>query len=112
MIPVYLRWRKGDEFEAGPWTNGRKYRWINITGVVWVAICTVIFCLPFSPLGVPWNSGFSLNYVNYALPVTVLMIAAVTIWYQTSAKAWFKGPIRTVDEPDAAPIPHGIGGAA
>ena len=21
VIPIYLRWRQGDEFEAGPWTQ-------------------------------------------------------------------------------------------
>jgi amino acid transporter len=110
-IPIFLRWRKGDAFEAGPWTNGTKYRWMNIIGVVWVALCVIIFCLPLSPAGVPWNSAFSLNFVNYALPVTLLVMVAVTIWYQTSAKKWFKGPIRTIDEPDAAPIAHGIGAA-
>jgi amino acid transporter len=111
VIPVFLRWRRKDEFVTGPWNNGPKYRWMNILGTIWVAICVVIFCLPFSPSGVPWNSGFSLNLVNYALPVTLIVIVAVTVWYQVSAKKWFKGPIRTVDEPDAAPVAHGIGGA-
>ena len=51
-IPVYLRWRMGDSFQAGPWTLGNKYKWINPIAFVWVAICVVIFCLPFSPEGV------------------------------------------------------------
>ena len=28
-IPVYLRWRQGENFEPGPWTLGSKYKWIN-----------------------------------------------------------------------------------
>ena len=48
-IPVFLRWRMGDEFEPGPWTLGRKYRWINPIAFVWVALCVIIFCLPTSP---------------------------------------------------------------
>ncbi len=52
-IPVYLRWRMRDKFQAGPWTLGQKYRWINPIAFVWVAICVVIFCLPFTPAGVP-----------------------------------------------------------
>ena len=111
IIPIFLRWRKGDDFVPGPWTIGQKYKWMNIVGIVWVVLCVIIFCLPFSPLGLPWNSGFSLNLVNYAGPVTLLVIIAVTIWYQVSAKNWFKGPIRTIDEPDAAPVAHGIGAA-
>jgi amino acid transporter len=110
-IPIYLRWRMKDKFEHGPWTLGQKYKWVNMIAVVWVAICVVIFSLPFSPSGVPWNSGFSWNFVNYAPLITIGIIAAVTIWFAVSAKNWFKGPIRTIDEPDAAPIPHGIGAA-
>ena len=48
-IPVFLRWRMGDAFEPGPWTLGRKYRWINPIAFVWVALCVIIFCLPFTP---------------------------------------------------------------
>ena len=29
VIPTYLRWRMGDAFEPGPWTLGRKYKWVN-----------------------------------------------------------------------------------
>jgi amino acid transporter len=103
VIPVYLRWRKRDEFVTGPWNNGRKYRWMNPIGFVWVAICVVIFCLPFSPSGVPWNSGFTLNLVNYAPVATIVVILAVTVWYRTSARKWFKGPISTLE-------PEGLGG--
>jgi hypothetical protein len=60
----------------------------------------VIFCLPFSPEGVPWESVFSWNAVNYAPLVTIGVILAVTIWYAVSAKKTFKGPIRTIDELD------------
>ena len=58
-IPVFLRWRMGDEFEPGPWTLGRKYRWINPIAVVWVALCVIIFCLPFTPAAVLREHGFS-----------------------------------------------------
>ena len=84
---------------------------MNIAGTIWVAICVVIFCLPFSPAGVPWNKGFSLNFVNYALPVTLIVMLGVVIWYQASAKRWFKGPIRTIDAPDDVPVPQVPGGA-
>ena len=30
VIPIFLRWRVGDDFEPGPWTNGRKYKWMNL----------------------------------------------------------------------------------
>ena len=104
-IPVFLRWRAGDAFEAGPWTLGKKYKWVNMVAVVWVAICVIIFCLPYSPLGVPGNTGFTLNYVNYAPVVVVGVMLAVTIWYFGWAHKTFKGPIRTID--DASVIADG-----
>ena len=74
---------------------------MNPIGVVWVGICVIIFCLPFTPAGVYFGSSFSWSSVNYAPIVTLLVIAAVTIWYPISARKTFKGPIRTIDEPGA-----------
>jgi hypothetical protein len=68
---------------------------------VWVGLCVIIFCLPFSPEGVFFKSGFNWSAVNYAPIVTIGTMVAVTIWYSTSAKKTFKGPIRTIDELDA-----------
>ena len=99
-IPVFLRWRQGEAFQRGSWNLGSKYKWINPIAVVWVALCVVIFSLPFSPEGVPWESAFSWNAVNYAPLVTIGVILAVTVWYYVSAKRTFKGPIRTIDELD------------
>ena len=28
LIPIFLRWRMGDSFVAGPWTLGNKYKWM------------------------------------------------------------------------------------
>jgi len=97
-IPVFLRWRMGDAFEAGPWTLGNKYKWVNLIACVWVGLCVIIFCLPFSPFGVPGNSAFSWNSVNYAPLVVVGVMLAVTIWYFGWANKTFKGPIRTIDD--------------
>jgi amino acid transporter len=96
-IPVFLRWRMGDRFQPGPWTLGGKYRWVNMIAVVWVGLCVIIFCLPVSPAGVYFKSGFSWGSVNYAPLVTIAVMAAVTIWYFVSARRTFTGPVRTVD---------------
>ena len=100
VIPIYLRWRAGDSWESGPWTNGRKYRWMNPFATVWVGIITVIFILPTTPAGVPWNDEFDWNAVNYAPLVTGGVILAVGVWWLASARHWFKGPRHTVDELD------------
>jgi amino acid transporter len=101
VIPIFLRWRIGDAFEAGPWTNGSKYKWMNLFATVWVAIITVIFILPTVPAGVPGNKDFSWNSVNYAPLVTGGVLLTVGIWWLVSAKRTFTGPKHTVAELDA-----------
>ena len=59
VIPVYLRLRAGDAFERGSWNLGEKYRWMCTIAVIWVSLCVIIFCLPFTPAAVPWNDEFS-----------------------------------------------------
>ncbi len=100
VIPVFLRWRVGDDFEPGPWNNGRKYRWMNILATIWVGIITIIFILPTSPAGVPFNKAFSWEAVNYAPIVTGGVILAVGIWWVVSARKTFTGPRHTVSEID------------
>ncbi|MCW3011102.1 MAG: amino acid permease [Solirubrobacterales bacterium] len=100
VIPIYLRWRMGDDFEPGPWNNGRKYKWMNPLATVWVALITIIFILPTTPAGVPFRDEFSWSSVNYAPLVTGGVIAAVGIWWLVSAKHTFTGPKKTVREID------------
>ncbi len=97
VIPIYLRLRIGDDFKPGPWNNGQKYKWMNTFSVIWVAIITVIFCLPFTPAAVPFSDEFDWNAVNYA-PITVGgVFIAVGIWWLVSARHSFTGPVRTVE---------------
>jgi amino acid transporter len=96
-IPIYLRWRKGDDFEPGPWTNGRKYKWMNSFATVWVAFITIIFCLPFTPAAVPWNDEFEWESLNYA-PVTVgVVILLAGLAWVFKARHHFTGQVREVD---------------
>jgi amino acid transporter len=100
-IPVFLRWRMGEAFKAGPWTLGRHFRWINPIAFVWVGLCVIIFCLPVNnPGGVYFKTGFSWNLVNYAPIVTIAVMLAVTLWYLLSARHTFTGPVRTVQFAD------------
>jgi amino acid transporter len=90
VIPIFLRWRMGDRFEPGPWTLGKKYKWMNAFSVFWVGLITIIFCLPFTPAGVPWRDEFDWKYVNYA-PITVIVVmAAVGLWWVLGAKHKFR----------------------
>lgn len=101
VIPIYLRWRMGDAFETGPWTLGRKYKWMNPFATVWVGLITIIFILPTNPGGVPWNDEFDWKLVNYAPLVTGGVILAVGIWWLVSAHNTFTGPRHTISEIDA-----------
>ena len=98
LIPIWLRWRMGDAFEPGTWTNGAKYKWMNLVAVIEIAIICVYFVLPFTPLAVPWNEDFSWKFVNYAPILTGGTLILLTIWWHASAKKWFTGPKHTIDE--------------
>jgi amino acid transporter len=97
-IPIYLRWRMGDAFEPGEWTNGAKYKWMNIVAVAEIGIISIYFILPFTPLAIPWNEDFSWKFVNYAPILTFGALILLTIWWKLSAHKWFTGPKHTIDE--------------
>jgi amino acid transporter len=100
ILPVFLRWRMFDSFEAGVWNLGKHHRWINLIAIIWVTLCVIIFCLPGSPAAVPWDHGFSWSSFNYAPLVTVALLLGVWIAWEAGAKHTFKGPVRTIDEPE------------
>jgi amino acid transporter len=98
-IPIYLRWKAGDDFQTGPWNLGRKYRWMAPLAVAEIVVISVYFILPFTPGAIPWHQDFSWTLVNYAPIVTGGALLAITIWWYASARHWFTGPRRTVDDP-------------
>ncbi|HVX32938.1 MAG TPA: amino acid permease [Solirubrobacterales bacterium] len=101
VIPIFLRWRKGDDFQPGPWNNGRKYRWMNLFATIWVAIITIIFCLPFTPAAVPWGGEFSWEAFNYApLTVAIVLVGAGITWLATARKH-FTGQVREIEIEEA-----------
>ena len=59
VLPVYLRWRKGDDFQPGP-VDARQQVHAGSTRrrSSGSAICVIIFCLPFTPAAVPWRDEF------------------------------------------------------
>jgi len=96
-IPIWLRWRHGDRFEVGQWNNGNKYRWMNPIAVAEIVVVSLYLMLPFVPGANPFNDAFEWKFVNYAPIVTIGALVLLTIWWETSAKKWFKGPKHTVD---------------
>jgi amino acid transporter len=98
-IPIFLRWRHGEKFEVGSWNNGNKYKWMNPIAVVEIIFVSVMLMLPTVPAAAPWRKEFAWASVNYAPFMTVGVLLLLVIWWFASARKWFKGPVRTVDEP-------------
>jgi amino acid permease (GABA permease) len=85
-IPIFLRLRRGDDFEPGPWNLGRWGKPVAAVAVVWVLLSSILFLLPEgSPI--TWSS---LNYAPIALGV-VLLISGT--WWFVTARRTFNGPI-------------------
>ena len=104
VTPVYLRLRAGDSFQPGAWTLGGKYKWMCTVAVIWVALCVIIFSLPFTPAAVYFSDDFDWVAVNYAPLMVGGMFIIVGIWWLVSAKNTFTGPVRTIEWDEAAGI--------
>jgi amino acid transporter len=97
ILPVILRLRKGDSFEVGPWNLGKRYKLINALAIFFVVLVVFALDLPYTPAGLPWNSGFDASLVNYT-PFAILLPLIFGVWYLVSAKNRYQGPIRTLEE--------------
>ncbi|MGH2971830.1 MAG: amino acid permease [Gaiellaceae bacterium] len=110
-VPIYLRWRAGNSFQAGAWTLGKHYKWINPIAVAWIVIIVILFLMPTVPQGIPWHSDFNWNLVNYA-PITVGgVLVLVGAWWLVSARKWFKGPVVEGTEEELERIEAGMDAA-
>jgi amino acid transporter len=96
-IPIWLRWRHGENFEAGSWTNGSRYKWMNPIAVAEILIVSFFLMMPFVPAANPFRDEFDWKFVNYAPVVTLGALLLLVIWWETSAKKWFTGPKHTID---------------
>ena len=98
-IPIWLRWRMGDAFEAGSWNNGKKYKWMNLIAV---DRDRRRLALPDDAVRPRRRcrsaTTSSWKFVNYAPIVTFGALLILAIWWKVSAKHWFTGPKHTIDE--------------
>jgi hypothetical protein len=108
VLPIILRWRLGDRFETGAWSLGKHYKWIDPLAIAWIGFICVLFLMPITPTGIPWQTGFNWNVVNYA-PLTVggalLLFGG---WYVLSARTWFKGPVRQGSDEELSRLESGF----
>ena len=84
-IPIFLRLRL-DSFDAGPWHLGRWSKPVGIVAVIWIIASSLLFMLPQAT---PITTS-TFNYAPIALAV-VLVIA--TLWWFSSARKSFHGPV-------------------
>jgi amino acid transporter len=111
-IPIWLRLRQGDAWEAGEWNLGKRYKLVGWIAVLWIAFIAVLFILPITPTGIPFKDGFtwlSFNYAPVALIGTFLLVGA---WWLLSARKWFEGPIPQGNEEELARIEESFEGQA
>jgi amino acid transporter len=102
-LPILLRRIHPENFERGPWHLGKWSGPIGWIAVVWVALITVLFCLPeVSP--VTWDT---FNYAPIAVGVVLVFSGA---WWLLSARKWFKGPHRQGDEAKLKELEEEFGG--
>ena len=109
VIPTFLRWRLGDKFEQAPsWNLGNKWKWMNPFAIFWTILITIIFSLPFSTSGIPWNTTgadgdgkFSWVDFNYAPLTVIVVLLIVGIWWKVSAHKYFTGQTRNTEIEEA-----------
>ncbi|GAA1985261.1 amino acid permease [Amycolatopsis minnesotensis] len=85
VIPVFLRLRRGDDFERGPWHLGRWSRPVGIVACLWVLVIFVLFMLPqVSPI--------TADTFNYTPVAFLVVLGGAGVWWLASARKWFTGP--------------------
>ncbi|MGW8762546.1 amino acid permease [Streptomyces sp. NPDC055815] len=80
-IPIYLRLRAGNRFVPGPWSLGRWSRPIGWTAVVWVALVTVLFCLP-------QKSPVNVDTMNYAVIALAVVLVLASVWWYVARRSY------------------------
>jgi amino acid permease (GABA permease) len=85
VTPTYLRLRKGESFQRGPWHLGRWSYVVGWIAVAWVVIIFFLFMLPqVGPV--------TLKTFNYASIAVLVVIGFAGIYWLVSARKWFTGP--------------------
>jgi len=92
LIPIWLRWRAGSKFIPGPWTLGKKYKWMNLIAIIEILVISIYFIMPFESAAVPGNENFSWLAVNYAPILVGTLFFTLWAWWHLSARKRFTGP--------------------
>ena len=96
VLPTFTRLLSKD-FHPGPWNLGRWSKPIGWIAVIWVAFISVLFLLPQATPQSNKNGIIWANF-NFAPIVVIGVMLLLTIWWLTSQRNVFKGPIVQGDE--------------
>jgi amino acid permease (GABA permease) len=99
VTPTFLRLRRGESFQRGPWHLGRWSYVVGWIAVTWVVIIFFLFMLPqVGPI--TWKT------FNYAVVAVLVVIGFAGIYWLVSARKWFTGPKVQGTPEELAAIEH------
>jgi amino acid transporter len=99
VTPTFLRLRKGEAFQRGPWHLGRWSYVVGWIAVAWVVIIFFLFMLPqVGPI--------TFTTFNYTVIAVLAVIGFAGIYWLVSARKWFKGPKVQGTPEELAAIEH------
>jgi amino acid transporter len=96
-VPIYYRWKAGDEFPVGKWNLRGHHKWMAPLAIIEIIVTSIIAMFPTSSGGVPWGDAFEWKYVNYTPLLVGTVLILLFIYWHVSVKNWFTGPIKQVE---------------
>jgi amino acid transporter len=101
-VPIYYRWKAGDDFAVGKWNLRGHHKWMAPVAVIEIIVTSIIALFPTSIGGVPWVDDFEWKFVNYTPILVGTVLILLYIYWHVSVKNWFTGPIKQIEVSDAA----------
>ncbi|MCX6469497.1 MAG: amino acid permease [Corynebacteriales bacterium] len=95
-VPIYYRWKAGDEFQVGSWNLRGHHTWLAPVALVEIIVTSIIALFPTSLGGMPWDPSFEWKFVNYTPLLVGGVLILLWIYWHVSVKKWFTGPIKQV----------------
>jgi hypothetical protein len=96
-VPIYYRWKLGDEFHVGHWNLRGHHKWMAPIALIEIIITSIIALFPYSPGGMPWDPTFEWKFVNYTPLLVGGTLILLWIYWHVSVKHWFTGPIKQIE---------------
>jgi len=102
-VPIFLRITSGrNKLVPGPFSLGRWYMPIGIIAVAWVSFIIVLLLFPGFENPTPETT-------NYAVVLVLPVFLFASLSWIFSARKWFTGPIKNVDEKPPLDVEEKVG---